>query len=82
MSIWKKEHVPRALRAVAAAAALVAVLVIGAETDAAAEKIKITVAALNANFAQYFAAADKGYFKDEGLDVELVVAGAPWRPPP
>jgi NitT/TauT family transport system substrate-binding protein len=42
---------------------------------ASAQKIKVSYAAPNANFAQYFAAEDKGYFKDEGLDVELVQAG-------
>lgn len=42
---------------------------------AGAEKIKISYAGANANFAQYFAAEDKGYFKEEGLDVELVQAG-------
>ena len=42
---------------------------------AAAERFKISYAGVNANFAQYFAAEDKGYFKDEGLDVELVQLG-------
>jgi NitT/TauT family transport system substrate-binding protein len=44
-------------------------------SPAAAEKIKLSYAGVNANFAQYFAAEDKGYFKEEGLDVELVQAG-------
>ncbi len=75
MSIQKKGHVAHTLGAIATAAASAAARGIGAQTEATAEKIKITVAALNANFAQYFAAEDKGYFKEEGLDVEPVVVG-------
>ena len=55
---------------------LLAVLGLAAlAAPASAQKLKISYAAPNANFAQYFAAEDKGYFKDEGLDVELVQLG-------
>ena len=42
---------------------------------ASAEKLQINVAAINSNFAWYFAAVDKGYFAEEGLEVELPVIG-------
>jgi NitT/TauT family transport system substrate-binding protein len=55
--------------------ALVVALAAAASLPASAqEAIKLTVAAVNANFAQYFIADDRGYFKDEGLNVEVVVA--------
>ncbi|HEX9835217.1 MAG TPA: ABC transporter substrate-binding protein [Alphaproteobacteria bacterium] len=57
--------------ALALAAALTAV---ASPPASAQEAIKLTVAVVNANFAQYFIAQDKGYFKDEGLNVEVVVA--------
>jgi len=55
--------------------ALAATALIALAAPARAEKIKLSYAGVNANFAQYFAAEDKGYFKAEGLDVELVQAG-------
>ena len=39
------------------------------------EKIKVTMAASSVNYAPYLVAIDKGYFKDEGFDVEIVKAG-------
>ncbi len=41
----------------------------------AAEKIKITMAASSVNYAPYMVAIEKGYFKDEGFDVEVIKAG-------
>jgi len=41
----------------------------------AADKIKISVPADNATFAPIFIADQKGYFKDEGLEVEILNAG-------
>jgi ABC-type nitrate/sulfonate/bicarbonate transport system substrate-binding protein len=47
----------------------------------AADKIKVTVPGENANFAQYFIADQRGYFKDEGVDVELsILSGGPATP--
>ena len=54
---------------------LLASLLLTAAAAAQAQPIKLSVAAVNANFAQYFAAEDKGYFKEEGLDVAIVQLG-------
>ena len=54
-----------------AAIALTALLA----TGAAAEKIKLTIPNHGANFAPPMIAEDKGYFKEEGLDVEIILAG-------
>ena len=43
--------------------ALAATALIALAAPARAEKIKLSYAGVNANFAQYFAAEDKGYFK-------------------
>ena len=46
--------------------------------DAAAqqlEKIKMAIAARAMNYAPYFIPIEKGYFKEEGFDVEIVDAG-------
>jgi NitT/TauT family transport system substrate-binding protein len=59
-------------RLVLTALALAALALPTWTAPASAQKFKISYAGVNANFAQYFVAEDKGYFKDEGLDVELV----------
>ena len=41
----------------------------------AADKIKIAIPVTTGTYAMYFVAEDKGYFKEEGLDVELIIAG-------
>lgn len=47
----------------------------------AAEHINLSVPGENANFAQYFIADQRGYFKDEGLDVTLsLLPGGPATP--
>ena len=62
--------------AAAMAAALLAFAVsVPAANAAGLQKIKITVPSVEASDAAYFVAAQRGYFKDEGLDVELVFAG-------
>ncbi len=57
--------------------ALVAALAatLAAAPARAADKVKVTIPVLIPAYAMYFLAADKGYFKDEGLDVEIVKAG-------
>lgn len=48
---------------------------------AQAESVKISVPGESAGFAQYFVAENRGYFKDEGLDVEiLILQGGPATP--
>jgi len=44
-------------------------------TGASAEPIKVTIPNYGANFAPVMIAEDKGYFKAEGLDVEVIVSG-------
>lgn len=41
----------------------------------AADRIQLTVPVFTAGYANYFIALDKGYFKEEGLDVQIVKAG-------
>jgi NitT/TauT family transport system substrate-binding protein len=41
----------------------------------AADKMKITVTALASGFGDYFLAVDRGYFKDQGIEVDIVQAG-------
>jgi NitT/TauT family transport system substrate-binding protein len=41
----------------------------------AAGKIKASIPVTTGTYAMYFVAEDKGYWKEEGLDVELTVAG-------
>src|ERR1700733_7315631 len=67
----RTQQCPRLLRAARAAALALCALA----SPAGAESFKISYAGTNANFAQYFAAEDKGYFKDEGLDLQLVQLG-------
>jgi len=63
------------MRAVLVAVALLAGAAVRAET------IKITVPAETAGLAQYFVAQRYGYFKDEGLEVEiLIIQGGPATP--
>lgn len=59
------------LHSAGAAAAIASVLGVGASS---ADPIRVSYANVNANFAPTFAAEDKGYFKEEGLDVELINA--------
>jgi len=44
-------------------------------TTAVAETVKITIPNYGANFAPVMIAEDKGYFKEEGLNVEVIVSG-------
>jgi NitT/TauT family transport system substrate-binding protein len=54
-------------------AAFLSLLVLTPAT--AAEKTTLSYVTWNADFGYIMAAVDKGYFADEGIDVELVVAG-------
>ncbi len=62
-----------ALRRGALAAAVVASL--AAAPAFAADKVKVTIPVLIPAYAMYFLAVDKGYFTEEGLDVEVIKAG-------
>ena len=58
------------------AGALCAAVSAGATADAQAlDKVKMSIAARAMNYAPYFIPIVKGYFKDEGLEVEIVDAG-------
>jgi len=63
----------RAIRS--ATAALLALTACGAVPATAQEKIKVSFAALSANYSPYHIAIEKGYFREEGLEVEVVKAG-------
>jgi NitT/TauT family transport system substrate-binding protein len=60
-----------AVGAVAAATACV----FAPSSGVAAEKVKMSIAATTSNYATYYAALEKGYFLEEGFDVEIVKAG-------
>lgn len=64
-----------ARRAAIAMIAGVAGTIIASGPAAALDKVKVTIAAVSSNYAPYFNAIEQGYFKDEGLDVEIVHAG-------
>jgi NitT/TauT family transport system substrate-binding protein len=63
--------------AVAGALTVASAFAFTAPTAQAAEleKVKMSVAANSLNYAPYFIPIDKGYFKEEGFEVELVEAG-------
>jgi ABC-type nitrate/sulfonate/bicarbonate transport system substrate-binding protein len=54
---------------------LAALIVAAAPFASQADTIKLTIPGENANFAQYFIAHQRGYFKQEGLDVEIIIMG-------
>lgn len=66
----------RPYRILIAAIAVAALCIVTFAAPArAAQSIKITLPTITPADAAYFIAAQKGYFKEEGLDVELVFAG-------
>lgn len=44
-------------------------------TGALAEKIKVTYPNLNGSYIYFFTAIDKGYYKDEGFDLDVIESG-------
>ena len=56
-----------------AAAAIAALM--SAAAPGQAETVKVAIAAKSMNYAPYFVPLAKGYFKEEGFDVELIEAG-------
>ena len=62
-------------RVSAAAVVVLLALSVGAAPAGAADKVKVSVPVLIPAYAMYYLAVDKGYFKDEGLDVEIIKAG-------
>lgn len=64
------------LRAIALAVLVgVGGVVWAAHEAQALDKVKVSIAALSSNYAPFLNAIEQGYFKDEGLDVEIVNAG-------
>jgi ABC-type nitrate/sulfonate/bicarbonate transport system substrate-binding protein len=60
-------------RGLAAIAALAVAMAMGPAL--AADKVKVSVPVFIPAYAMYFLALDKGYYKEEGLEVEIVKAG-------
>ena len=54
---------------------IVAVLCVLVSQVASADPIEVTILNYGANFAPVMIAEDEGYFKDEGLEVEVVLSG-------
>jgi len=62
----------RALKLAAVGATLLA-----CQPAVAAEKVKVSISVMTGAFSMYFIAQDRGYFADEGLDVEIIRAAGP-----
>lgn len=61
---------------VALAGLAAAALLLGSAQPAVAlDTVKMTIAAFSTNYAPFFNAIDEGYFKEEGIEVEVVKAG-------
>lgn len=56
-------------------AALLLFAVLGLAVPARAEHVKVTYPNLNGSYIYFFTAIDKGYYKDEGFDLEVVETG-------
>ena len=56
---------------------LVLILTLGLVAEAQAKRIRMGLPAVSMGGMPYFLARDKGYYKEEGLDVELIVMFAP-----
>ena len=65
-----------ARRSVALAGLAAAALLLGSAQQAAAlDTVKMTIAAFSTNYAPFFNAIEEGYFKEEGIEAEIVKAG-------
>jgi len=56
-------------------AAVLAVSILGCVPSHGAEKVKVTYPTKTASFIFFFTAIDKGFYKKEGLDLEVIEAG-------
>ena len=56
---------------------LALVLTLGLVVEAQAKKLRVGLPAVSMGGMPYFIARDKGYYKEEGLEVELIVMAAP-----
>jgi NitT/TauT family transport system substrate-binding protein len=65
----------RRRRAAVAVFAALAALLGFARGAVALDEVKMTMAAASSNYAPFLNAIEQGYFKDEGIDVEVVNAG-------
>jgi len=64
------------MRSIALSGLAEAGLLLGSGQRAAAlDPVKMTIAAFSTNYAPFFNATEQGYFKDEGIDVEVENAG-------
>lgn len=68
-------HGRRCRELMAAAALAVGMVALSLSPSFAAEKVQVSIPVSTPGYAMYFLAIDKGYFKDEGLDVQIVKAG-------
>ena len=58
-------------------AAVAISVLIGLTTGAGAKSVKVSIPAHSVSHIAFYAAKDKGYYRDEGLEVELILMGAP-----
>src|SRR5947208_14490217 len=52
--------------------ALIVVLLMWADTSVAADKVRLSISAVDISFLTAGLASKRGFFKDEGLDVEVI----------
>jgi ABC-type nitrate/sulfonate/bicarbonate transport system substrate-binding protein len=45
----------------------------------AADKVKVSYPTMTSSYIFFFSAIQKGYYKDEGLDLDVVEAAGGWR---